>query len=324
MNHEQVKEQIELLYYDELDRREREEAEAHMGSCAECRSLFDELKKLHGVLAQFQPMEADEKLLADARVGLQSALRDERLNRSWWERVSGLTVGFLLPQYRIAFGGVATITIGVVIGYVAFKSPSVPVQPPAQMQGQQAVMQERPALPEGGQISNVRFIDSDTRDGDVEFSFDAVMPMHLKGKVNDPQIQQVLSYALLNEQNPGVRLRSVSAMGSEQGVQNDEEVKHVLITALKSDDNAGVRKEALQALQKFAFDDEIKKTFMDVLVHDSNSAIRIAAINALDSTRTKGITPDQDLMDIFKDKMTSDKNPYVRIRAKAALQEANQ
>ncbi len=37
----------------------------------------------------------------------------------------------------------------------------------------------------------------------------------LRGKVNDPQIQSVLTYAMLNEQNPGSRLNSINAMDTE-------------------------------------------------------------------------------------------------------------
>ena len=323
MNHQQYKERIELLYYDELTGRDRAKTEAHMRSCEECRTLFDELKKLHGVLAQYTPVEVNDRLLSDARVELQSALRDERRKQSWWERLAGVAAETIMPQYKVAFVGVATIATGFFLGYLTFRTTATqPVQSLPQVQTTN--IQERPMLPEEGQITNVKFLDSDARDGEVEFTFDAVLPMHLKGKVNDPQIQQALSYALLNEQNPGVRLRTVSAMASEQAANRDEDVKHVLITALTSDDNVGVRKEALQALQRFPFDNEIKKSFMDVLVHDSNSAIRIAAINALDSSKSKGTAGNQDLLNILKDKMKSDNNEYIRIRAKAVLQEINQ
>ncbi len=324
MNHEHYKEHIELLFYEELAGPAREEAEAHMLSCAECRSFFDELKKLHGVLAQYTPVEASDRLLSEARMGLHSALRDVRTQQSWWNRLTTFVTESTTQTYKVALGGVLMIAIGLFVGYFAFKLPTTPIVTQQEQHVQPAASQERPLLPEGGQISNVKFIDSDPRDGDVEFSFDAVMPMHMKGKVNDPQIQQVLSYALLNAQNPGTRLRSVNAMASESAVRPDDEVKRVLITALQSDDNPGVRKEALEALQKFPFDNEIKKTFMEALTHDSNSAIRIAAINALKAGSAKNIAFDQDLLSIFKEKMKSDNNPYVRIRAKTVLQEINQ
>ena len=324
MNHEQMKQQIELLYYDELAGSERAAAEAHVRECPECRTLFDELKKLHGVLAQYSPEGASDRLLREARSELQSALLRKRFEPSVWERLRDLLAPAAGPQVRLALGGVATIAAGFFLGYLAFRSPA-PEGVQAVVPVQQAVKQERPMLPQGGQITNVKFIDSDAQDdGNVEFTFDAIMPMHLKGNVADPQIQQVLSYALLNEQNPGTRLRSVNAISTEQLSRRDDDVRNVLIAALRSDDNPGVRKEALSALQKFRFDNDIKHAFMDALSKDPNSAIRIDAINALKSASLKDIAADQDLLKIFRDKVTSDDNPYVRLRAKAVLQEINQ
>src|SRR5713101_491644 len=170
MDHRQYKEQTELLFYEELEGREREEAEAHMQSCEECRSIFDELKKLHGVLAQYRHVEATDRLLSEARAGLRSALSGERSSQSWRERLSEWIDGTLGPQVKLAFGGVATIALGILLGYVAFKSPASHSDRTAQPAVQPVAGEERPLLPEGGQIANVKFIDSDTRGGDVDFT----------------------------------------------------------------------------------------------------------------------------------------------------------
>jgi hypothetical protein len=105
----------------------------------------------------------------------------------------------------------------------------------------------------------VRFVNSNPNTGEVEFSFDAVKPVYMKGSVNDPDVQKILAYALLNEQNPGVRLRSVDVIGSEhlKSTGSEVEIKWALIAALKSDDNPGVRKEALAVPEKFPFDDVV-------------------------------------------------------------------
>jgi hypothetical protein len=324
MNHERMKEQIELLFYDELTGRDREEAEAHVQQCSECRVMLDDLKKLHGVLAQYSPAGLTDRLLQEARSELQSALLQKRLEPTLWERLHELFDPVMGSQVKLALGGVATIAVGFFFGYLAFKSPVPEVRQQQAIPVQQADKEERPMPAEGGQITNIKFIDSDAQDGNVEFTFDAIMPMHLRGSVTDPQIQQVLSYALLNAQNPGTRLRSVSAMASEETARTDEDVKNVLIAALRSDDNPGVRKEALSALQKFRFDYDIKRAYMDALAHDSNSAIRIDAINALKAASLKDIAADQDLLNIFKERVKSDDNSYVRLRAKAVLQEINQ
>jgi hypothetical protein len=101
----------------------------------------------------------------------------------------------------------------------------------------------------------------------------------------------------------------------------DREVKAALISALRSDDNPGVRREAIRTLQHFPFDDEIKQVFLHVLMKDPNPALRMAAINSLDSARTQGQAAGSDLLDVLKQRMQSDENTYVRIRAKAVLEE---
>jgi HEAT repeat protein len=128
---------------------------------------------------------------------------------------------------------------------------------------------------------------------------------------------------MVNDQNPGNRLRSVNAFASQ--MQNlrlpDREVKAALISTLRSDDNPGVRREAIRTLQHFPFDDEIKQVFLHVLMKDPNPALRMAAINSLDSARTQGQAAGSDLLDVLKQRMQSDENTYVRIRAKAVLEE---
>ena len=139
-------------------------------------------------------------------------------------------------------------------------------------------------------------------------------------------MQKVLAHALVNDENPGVRLRSVSAFSTQ--IQKlkmpDREVKAALILALKTDGNPAVRKEALKTLQGFPFDEEIKQVFLHVLMRDNNPALRIAAINSLDSARVQGQGTDKDFLEVLKERMQSDENNYIRIRAKSVLEEIKQ
>lgn len=193
--------------------------------------------------------------------------------------------------------------------------------------GMQAPIEKAAAFLDGDtRIANVRFIKSDVSGGEMEFTFDAVSPVHMKGNINDERVQKVLAHALVNDENPGVRLRSVSAFSTQ--IQKlkmpDKEVKAALILALKTDANPGVRKEALKALQSFPFDDDIKQAFLDVLMRDENPALRIAAINSLDSARTQVQGSDKDLLEVLKQRIQTDDNSYIRIRAKAVMEEIKQ
>jgi HEAT repeat protein len=127
---------------------------------------------------------------------------------------------------------------------------------------------------------------------------------------------------MLNEENPGVRLKAVDAI-NRQGVETqDVETKSALIKAMEMDANVGVRKEALNALRRLPFDGEIKKALLRALMSDSNPGLRVAAINALDSARTSPLGVDSDILDVLKQKATTDDNNYIRVKARAVIQEA--
>lgn len=313
MRHEQYKKWLPLSMYDELETNQRRLLNDHLLSCSECRTELEELKRLHAALDRTPAVEVTDDLLREARQELRAALRHERTRQAGWQRAwESLT--FFSPGYRFALGTGLAVAFGIVIGYVAF-SPSSGVQ-----ERDVSLVAGMPATHDGTRITNVRFIDADGTDGSIEFAFDAVAPVRIKGNINDERVQKILTHAILNDQNPGTRLRSVNAFANQELKQPDRELKAALIGALKSDENPGVRKEALRVLQSFPFDDEIKNAFLHVLVHDKNSGLRIAAINSLDSARAVGHA-DQQVLNVMKERMESDDNSYVRFRAKSVIQE---
>jgi hypothetical protein len=162
--------------------------------------------------------------------------------------------------------------------------------------------------------------------GEVEFSFEMVTPIRMKGNVNDNAVQRVLAQALLNDQNPGARLLMVSTLANqvESTRLPDVEIKAALIRAVRSDANVGVRQEALKALQKFPLDGEIKQAIIYVLRYETNPSMRIDAINYLEKPFLAAKTADQDILEALKEKMQSDENNYIRIRARNVYEEVKQ
>ena len=318
MNHNQYKEWLQLLMYDELTAEQHSTLDQHLGQCSECRRELEELKQFHATLLKAGAFVQGEQLLREARQELRAAIRTEQIRPSLWNRLSDFAGEYILPNYKIALGSVALLAAGILIGRLAL-SPT---------QQQSGVLLPTTgkvaAFPEGDtRITNVRFLNADAGGDQIEFTFDAVSPVHMKGSINDERVQKVLAHSLINDQNPGVRLRSVNAFSAQ--IQNlklpDRDVKAALILAMKTDDNPGVRREALKTLQSFPFDEEIKQAFLHVLMRDKNPALRIAAINSLDSTRVQGQPTDKGLLEVLKQRMQSDENNYVRIRAKAVLEE---
>ena len=315
---ESIRELLQLYMYDELSEVERRGVEEMLISSSEYRAELEKLKELHRTLAHYKPTAAPEQLLAEARDELRAAIRHERSKVSWVEKFSDFFAESVFAQYKLAFGSVATVALGFLLGYAVFSSPK---------QDNGAFFREASGVSvfdqSETQLVNVKFVNQGAQRGTVDLTFDAVTPMHVRGSVNDPRITTILVKALVNERNPGVRLRTVSTISDQTKIQpsTEKQVKSSLITVLKYDQNPGVRKEALKALQKFPIDDDIVEAILYVLKNEKNTGMRIAAINFLDFSKLSGQSVDKDLLTMLKEKMQSDDNNYIRIRGNAAFQE---
>jgi len=312
MRHQKLKEWIPLLAYDELDEDQKYLLNEHLAVCAECREQLDELKEVQQAAGSVD--EPSETLLRQARRELRIGLRHPEPKRTGW--IADRDFSWLVPSFRTALAGVLCLAVGLAAGYFVYRQPSA---------GEGSLLTRPvagllPASPGNISVGNIRFIDADASDGNVEFTYEATAPVHLRGSVNDPLIQDVLSEALTDAQNPGTRLRAVSLLNTDQLKQPDADVKRALITALKMDENNGVRKQALAALQNFPFDIEIRDALLYVLNNDSNPAMRIAAIDAVRTERYR----DPEVLRVLEEKMNTDGNEYIRYRSRAVVQEAKQ
>jgi hypothetical protein len=317
MKHTEFREKLHLMAAGELDHAERKAIEDHLLTCSDCRDELARLTRLSALVAGSRPaFEVNETLLHEARIQLREALRQERFRRRFWETIEERLSGFIAPRFQVALGAAAMMAAGVFIGRMVF-IPSVTAP-------QQSLSAEAQSIPGDTRITNVKFLDSGQSSGMVEFTFDAVRPVKMMGSVNDPQIQKVLTHAMLNDDNPGVRLRAVNAITAPRVEQPDNELKAALILALKTDPNAGVRREALNALQRYPPDNAVKNALLHTLLTDKNPGLRIAAINGFDSLRARGQSADQSIVSALRNRMLSDDNTYIRMRAKTVLQEARE
>ncbi len=329
MKHTQFREWLQLSVIDELKDDERSLLDIHLSECSACRAELKEIQEFHSIIVRQDSIEVSDALLQDARRQLHTALLEQRLKKSLWKDAFESIHEYVFREHKIAFGGFAMAALGMFIGYLAFVPPRTTTE--------KMTVQERPVVEqamhvddrkdsftqEATRTSNLHFIDSDAENGVVEFTFDAVTPMHVRGNVNDDKVQKVLARALTNEENAGVRLRTVGAIARRDhgGKNSDPEVKAALISALKQDVNPGVRQEALRVLLRYPLDTQIKEVLMYTLRHDKNSGNRIAAINGLASASMEGHSLDQDVLNLLKQKTESDNNNYVRRQARTVIQE---
>jgi hypothetical protein len=318
MKHNEYKQLLQLSLFGELKSEEQLKLKEHLLTCEECRTELEDQKNLLELISGKKKVIVDEKVLSVARYQLRGALRAEKESKNIFGSLADNIFQLFTTPLRFAFAGAALLIIGVLIGGILFKQSYQ-----NEFTGQQNGDNRFALLSEDISISNLRFIDSDAADGEVEFTFQASKPVRLRGNVNDPQIQSVLTYAMLNEQNPGSRLNSINAMDTEFPVQYDKDVKDALITVMMTDENPGVRREALKLISKFPYDESVKQSLLYVILNDTVSGLRIEALNLLIEAGSKGYKFSEDELNLFRQKFQQDENPYIKLRSKTILQEYN-
>ncbi len=318
MKKEEIKELLQLSVYGELSPEEQETLDSYLKRHPEMKKELQEMKKFGTFVSENTSPVTSDELLGEARTQLREALRGERRKESFIVRIRRSSQEFL--SLKFAAGGFGILSLGMLIGYCSFS--------PAEREKQldlQTVSNTSNASAKTS-IENVRFIDSDASDGEIEFEFEAVAPMHVKGKIDDPEIQKLLTHALLNESNDGVRLSSINAIRNqtENNKTIDPAIKTALITSLKTDANPGVRREALRVLQKYGFDKDIRDALLYVIAKDSNSGVRVSAINALEFAKMDGTKFDETTINALKQQIKKEQNNYIRNRAVNLVKEIYQ
>ena len=314
MKHQKIIEMMELALLNELNDVELEELHKHLIECEDCQYEYDMLNKFYKEIDNLDKKDTDEISLQNARRELRLLLDKEISQRSFFEKITDGIKNFTFYNYKPAIAGASSLVVGLFMGYVFFHSNS-----------ENNIYATAQLNPNSTRITNVRFEQPAGINGEIQFTFEAVKPVTMKGNINDPKIQMVLAQALLNEKNPGSRYRTVNEFANQTEDKNgivDPKVKSALITTLELDDNPGVRKRALTALLNLPYDQQIKDALLYTLVKDSNSGIRIAAINGLTSAKMEGNKFDEETLKILKQKSKNDENEYVRIRAASLVKEA--
>ncbi|MGE5430188.1 MAG: anti-sigma factor family protein, partial [Syntrophomonadaceae bacterium] len=74
MEHEKIKEWIQLSIFDELGEDENLQLLEHLKNCSECSAEFVELSRLRRMVEKAKPAEPDDKTLLEARQDLRAAL----------------------------------------------------------------------------------------------------------------------------------------------------------------------------------------------------------------------------------------------------------
>ena len=317
MTCQEIDHRLALYGYGELSAAERDAVEEHLSSCDRCRQAMAELRGLQGLLAQQPPAGPPPDLLVRSRLRLEEALDREQtswraLVRSWFDVATAHPARVMSALTLLAFG----FSFGWLLRPRVGTIPAAPGAPSAAP----TTAGIAGGTLGGARISSISQVAPDPETGQLHITLNAEKGMTLEGSLDDPQVRQVLVYALKNYDNPGIRLDTLNAIGKDGG--GDPVVRDAMLYALEHDSNAGVRLQALQTAARSKWAPETAQALEEAAEKDSNAGVRGAAVDVL--VQHVSADHDQDLVPALERLAAKDSDRYVRLKSETALQQLGQ
>ena len=303
MNCELFKESVILLVYDELPDDTLFEMRQHAERCSACNQELESAQRFRTDVSEEPALEPSPNLLASSRLRLQDALETAETDRGWrawffhlvWDPVDWLR------QIRFSPALAAAILI---FGFAGGVMTTFQMRPPS---GGVITPQSTEAS-----IAGIRGITQDPNTNTVQINYDKLMPASARGSIDNPDIEKLLLYAAHTQENPGVRVESVSILSQKC---HDAEVRQAMMRALLEDRNPGVRLQALDGLEQYVKEDiQVRDTVIQALLHDTNQGVRTEAIRLLQPVKA-----DSAVRSAFEQLAREDENQYIRSESERTL-----
>jgi hypothetical protein len=317
MNCEVAHGRIVTAAYGELPDDELHELERHVSGCQPCQGEREQVLALK-VLANAHPVEEPEaNLIARARLRLDEAL-DALPPRRWYERLgqrvrngfAGLQAAPVAALLVLAVGAGAGGLGGVKWAQRHNIAPVPVVATAAAAQAQQPA-EVADATPEMASVAGISSITRQPNSEIVDVSYNQLVPRHVQGSLDDPNIRQLLMLATKNSTSAQVRDDSVSLLAAECKAGHSCKpagIREALMVALRYDKNAGVREKALEGLEPYVTEDvRVRNAVLEALLTDNDPKIRTASINLLEP-----VEADTSVRQVLYSVSTSDDSPQIR------------
>jgi len=325
MNCELAHERIVTAAYGELADDRVHELLRHLGECGECRKEQEQFQAMK-VLADVLPVqEPGPNLVARSRLRLDEAL-DTLPPMRWYEllmqRFLNNMASLQAAPVAAALLLVAGIGAGSLGGY-QFAQSRVAVRatanaPVIASDQSPAVSQAELAPTNIASVANVSSIMRKPGGEMVEVNYNQLVPRHIEGSLDSPEIRQLLMRATENASSAGVRDDSVALLAAECRAGHSCQaagIRDALMVALRYDKNAHVRIKALEGLQPYVAEDiRVRDAILHALLNDNDPHIRTESINLLEP-----VEADTSVRQVLYSVSTSDDNPHIRNASQKVL-----
>lgn len=312
MNCELAHEQIVTAAYGELADDKVHELKRHLGECADCRKEQEQVLAMK-VLADVLPvLEPGPNLVARSRLRLDEAL-DALPPVRWYERLMQRFMNNMASLQSAPVAAALLLIAGVGAGslggyeFAQGRAAHAAANAP-QVAASQTSLSPSPNLADVASVSSiVRKAGSDM----VEVSYNQLVPQHIEGSLDSPEIRQLLMLATENASSAGVRDDSVGLLAAECRAGHSCQpsgIRDALMVALRYDKNPRVREKALEGLQPYVSEDiRVRNAVLEALLNDSDPRIRTESISMLEP-----VEADTSVRQVLYSVSTSDNNPQIR------------
>jgi hypothetical protein len=302
-----VRNNLSLYLYGDLDFTCEEAFEAHLDGCEACRSALDQERFWHEAVSA-SSAEAPLDLLSRCREEFRetvSVIREEK-QPQWIKWLDSL--GFRSSSWSTRL---ATASLLICLGFGLSR------------------LTDHYGLPlfhdgsanEMGMIeplrSRVRLIEP-SEGNRVQLVVDEIREHVISGTINDDRVRQLLLAAAKDPTDPAIRVDSVELLNQQQG----DDIRDALLDVVAHDPNPGVRLKALQGLGRFAEDASTRRTIVSLLQHDQSPDVRTQAIDLLLPSQA-GSPLSPQMIDMLQSVVQSDPDDYVRMQCQRALHATN-
>lgn len=276
MNCEWVKANITLYAYDELTDDARFELEQHVNRCGDCATELKSLQQFREQMSAMPRQEPSPSFLAASRMRLQEALETTEQEHGWrrwffdpaaWLRQMKFSPALATALLIVGFAG------GIVTAYQMGRNTGAIVIP------KNAIVDGQPQTADTMSIAGIRAITQVPNSNQVQIKFDALQPQTVEGSLTDNRIQQLLLFAARNNTNSGLRQDSIDLLTQRP---DDAAIREALVSALRYDSNPGVRIKSLEALGPYVKNDvAVRDAMIEAVLHDANPGVRAEALHEL-------------------------------------------
>ena len=221
MKEERLHELLQLYVLDELNNSDRAELENHLENSEQARIELENIQILFSIFSEIKPVEINEDLLITSRQNLLRQIRIDGSRENFYTKIISWLEHINVNGYKLAESSVSAIVVGILLGYMIFSGNPVNTSAGNKVE----IINIDNIISSDRSLSNIRF-DTDPASGSIQISFDAVKSLTYNGDMNDEVVKYLLASALLNNKNPGSRLRTVNAI-VEQTVSSNNFIRYV-------------------------------------------------------------------------------------------------